>query len=1154
MRNIFLLCMFLISFAAGAQTPAQPPINFYTLQAQFYATHPEVSRLHRQNTEESNTAEEENNEEEKYKDDEVARFKRWEAFMEPRVYPSGNFIDPGILLREFKKYQQVHPSAVRTANWQGIGPDLVPTGVPLAGIGRINTIAINPVDTNIIFAGTPCGGLWKSTNGGLNWNTNNSDLLPNISIGDIAINPIHPDTMYAATGDSYGYEIYAFAIGYFWGGTYSAGLMKSTDGGQSWNSTGLSYDQTDGQLIYRVVVSPANPNLLFAATRGGLYKSADAAATWTKVVNGFFFDVEFNAGNPNTVYAVDDHHCFVSTNGGSTWTQSIAMLQDAGTGSRISIAVTPANSNLIYVWTQAGSFYVSPDGGISFNEMSSPASLASSQGVYDIVLAASPTNANMVVAGGVNLVRSVNGGQSWDIIGGGYSFGADKIHPDFHAAVYYPNDGTRLLAGNDGGIFRSTQGSFPWTDISKGMAIKQYYRIGNSVVDHDYILAGAQDNGTDKFDGVSWTHVYSGDGMQPLVDYENDQVNYASAQYGSVGRSSNGSAGYSSIYPVDPGGEYYYYGDWVTPYVLDPLNHHVIYYGGAAYSTSNNAYFGTILKSENDGASWAQILTADVGVQSIIYRVRIAPSDPNTIYATTINQVFYTSNGGNTWSEITGSLPAITGGITDLVISNDDPKKIWLTFSGYTAGEKIYHSTNAGANWSNLSGSLPNIPANCIAYQRNANDMLYAGTDFGVFYRDNNMSDWEPFNDGLPNVIVTQLDVLYSFNKLRAATYGRGIWESDLAVSAVTANDAGILTLLTPAGFSCETEGDITARIKNFGTTTLTSVTLHMSVDNGAEQTVDWTGNLASGDTLTIDFGMVNFADGNHEIVVYTSNPNGAADENTDNDRRSGFYQVTISASTLPIAEGFESGFPPALWHQNGNMWTLANVGGLMLSAHSTVVPFFDIPAGTSELVTPQLSLFTSLPALAMTFYRSYAPYTDPGYIDTMRILITTDCFSTYTIAYEKTTPDLKTASPTQNPFVPQNQAQWKKDSIDLTAYIGMTDVQIAMQALSGYGNNLYIDDININPIFTGTIDPESVQFEMFPNPTHGVCNIILPSNHEVHSIQITNAIGSLIWQVNEKVAHASTIAVDLSGYAAGVYFVKLDTKNGPVIKPLVLE
>ncbi|MEP7128451.1 MAG: T9SS type A sorting domain-containing protein, partial [Chitinophagales bacterium] len=449
---------------------------------------------------------------------------------------------------------------------------------------------------------------------------------------------------------------------------------------------------------------------------------------------------------------------------------------------------------------------------------------------------------------------------------------------------------------------------------------------------------------------------------------------------------------------------------------------------------------------------------------------------------------------------------------------------------------------------------LPNIPVSCIAYQRNANDMLYAGTDFGVFYRNNNMSDWEPFNDGLPNVIVTQLDVLYSFNKLRAATYGRGIWETDLAVSAVTTNDAGIMAFVSPTGYSCETEANITARIKNFGTATLTSAMLHISVDNGAEQTIDWTGNLASGDTLTVDFGSVSFVDGNHEIVVYTSNPNGAADENTDNDRRSGLYQVTVAQSTLPVAEAFETNFPPELWHQNGNMWLQANVGGLTLSAHSTEVPFYDIPAGKGELVTPRLTLYSLQSTLAMTFYRSYAAYSDPSYVDTLRILVTTDCFSTHTVVYSKISSELKTSAPSNTPFVPVSASQWKKDSIDLTAYIGMTDVQIAMQALSGYGNNLYIDDININPNFTATIDPEAVQFEMFPNPTNGVCNMLLPSNQEVHSIQLTNAIGSVIWQANAKDAHASKIAIDLSGYAAGIYFVKLDTKNGPVIKPLVLE
>jgi ligand-binding sensor domain-containing protein len=142
-----------------------------------------------------------------------------------------------------------------------------------------------------------------------------------------------------------------------------------------------------------------------------------------------------------------------------------------------------------------------------------------------------------------------------------------------------------------------------------------------------------------------------------------------------------------------------------------------------------------------------------------------------------------TSNGGTSWSEY--SLPAYTT-LTYLAVSNNDPQRLWAAFSGYTSGSKVYQSTNGGQSWTNISGTLPNVPINTIVYQNNYNNRLYVGTDIGVMYRDDNSSDWVDFSTNLPNVVVTELEIQYSSGKLRAATFGRGLWEAEIPTTSLS--------------------------------------------------------------------------------------------------------------------------------------------------------------------------------------------------------------------------------------------------------------------------------------------------------------------------------------------------------------------------------
>ncbi len=710
------------------------------------------------------------------------QFERWANFIEPRVFPSGNLFNPTILQKEFEKYKSrisLRESRSNSSNWSFIGPAVIPVGGGDAG--RVNCISISPKDTSTIFVGAASGGFWVTHNGGSTWSTT-TDLLPSICIADIAINPNNPDTMYVATGDGYGYTVPEGNVQVFWGGTYSAGVMKSTDGGNTWNTTGLGYPDDSLIIINRLLILPTNPNILLAATTNGIYRTSNAGTTWSKVYNGQVFDLAFNTANADTVYAVNTTDVYKSTDAGATWLALTNGLFSAS--DRITIATTPANSKVIYVMNVIGDFdatgnlYESNDGGKTFKSETFPSG-ASFYGYYDDVMSVSQTDANTLYCGGADLVKSTDGGISWSPAANTSYPATNYVHYDNHAVAFYPNNNEKVLCGNDGGIFRTTNGDTAWTDLSNGLAIKQYYRMASSASNANFILAGSQDNGTDRYNGSTWDQIYGDDGMQPLIDYTSDLIDYASVENGELFKSTDGGNNFNSIAPY-LGIE----GNWTTPYVLNPAHHNTIVAG-----------FTDVYRSYNGGNSWTDISGSKISLSGgFINALVIAPSDTNYIYAATYSDIMRTTDDGNTWTDITGSLPVFQSAIIGIAVSSYDPQKIWVTFSGYQDTIKVFASNDGGATWTNYSGTLPNIPVDCITYQPNSKDVLYIGTDFGVFLRDSTMSDWTAYNNGLPNVTVNQLEIVPSDSQLRAATYGRGMWKTglyDWTAGISTINAAG---------------------------------------------------------------------------------------------------------------------------------------------------------------------------------------------------------------------------------------------------------------------------------------------------------------------------------------------------------------------------
>lgn len=714
------------------------------------------------------------------------QFKRYEDFWTPRVFPSGFLPRPDIL-QLAKEQSEIFNKKINTTQaqntWKMWGPLESPGGY--SGLGRINFVYPMPNDSNTIWVGTASGGLWKTTNGGTTWttNTDNLDVMPTLGVNDMAFDINNPNTMYIATGDHTGT-------------TYSVGLLKSTDKGVTWETTGLNYNLNATRVIYNISLHPTNNKILYAATNSGIVKTTDGGTTWAVVRNGFARAVKVNVTDPNIVYAIDGSRFYRSNDGGTTWLNSSSGLP---TGiNRIAMEVAPSNSNTIYILASKndntfGGFYKSVDGGANWTTQSTTPNIlgyekdgsgTGGQGWYDLCLAVNPTNPDNVVIGGINLWQTFNGGTSW--INRSFWYRnppTPEVHADQHFVKFYNN--TTLFVGNDGGVYRSRNNTVSWTYIGSGIQNTQLYKIGASDVSTNYVIGGAQDNGTKLFAEGDWYDVIGGDGMECLVKDGDPGMIYGSLYYGAITRTKDGDGNFVRINDKNADNKYddiNEEGGWVTPYLTDPNNPSHLYIG-----------MKNIWKSTDDGDTFVKLTN---GWSATLTILEIAPSNSAYMIASNGYDFKYSTDGGTTWA--TKSRPG-SQYISSYRFHPTNPNIIYATCSGYSANEKVFMSQDLGTTWTNITYNLLNTPINHSTYfVGNNQNKLFIGTDLGVYSLNEGSNNWQAFNNGFPQVIVRELEIQKSDTLLVAGTYGRGIWYYDLKSSLTLQKP----TLIFPANNS----------------------------------------------------------------------------------------------------------------------------------------------------------------------------------------------------------------------------------------------------------------------------------------------------------------------------------------------------------------
>lgn len=677
-----------------------------------------------------------------HRDGEFVKYMRWQSFWEQRLTADGQLGSLSVDLQEKKRSRSRSQNPYNRVQWDNISHQNYITGQ--IGMGRTTAMAFHPTNTAIFYVGTAMGGIWKTEDGGQTY-TPLGDELPFLAVSSIIVRADNPNTIYIAVSD------------HLWYGPGGIGVYRSTDGGLNWEATALTFDLAQDIRIYWMEASPNNPNKIFVATQDGLYKTTDGFSTVERVHELSTYHIRFKPNDPNTLYLGGSNgEFFKSTNGGIDFT----LIDDVGSA-EVFIAVSPFATERVYI--RAGNkIFQSYNSGNSFNE--NPKILPENNSVFIF----NPTNPDILIGGNVDIYRSDNDGQSFYPISNWLgNNNLPLIHVDQRNVFTNPLEPNFVYFCNDGGVFRYFINTSNFEDLSNGLVITQFYDIAVAQTNTNVIGGGSQDNGNmfRNENGVWQEYAPTGDGMTQAIDPTDHNVRYWTYQLGNMQRWEYGFN--KSISPPDKSGK----GAWETPFRLDPNNPRRIIAG-----------YYQVYESLNRGNSWTEI--SPVLTYNNLRHIAISPSNSNRIYAVSGNILYVKNIADNTWNQ--KKINEVRQ-VTDLEVDPFDSNTIYISNGSVDNQNKVLKSIDAGDTWTDISGSLPIHPVGAIELYSERPGAIFAGTNAGVFYRDNQLDDWFEIGS-LPHTMVEDIEINYSGNLLRVGTYGRGIFEAPLTIIACEAN------------------------------------------------------------------------------------------------------------------------------------------------------------------------------------------------------------------------------------------------------------------------------------------------------------------------------------------------------------------------------
>jgi len=692
--------------------------------------------------------------------------------------------------------------------WQQIGPYNIS--------GLVTALAVTPGGATV-YAGSNIGGVFKSTNAGVDW-TPITDDLPLLSIGALALDPDDPGMLYVGTGA-------ANAAQDCYNGN---GLWRTPDGGASWEHLGLEETARIGQ----VVVDPGNSSRVFVAAMGkqytkdsnrGLYRSEDAGQTWSQVLfvndSTGVIDIAINPAHPETVFCATWERiaapnfrahgpgCGIwrSVDHGATWVRLLSGFPPPSDFiGRIGLAIAASRPSTIYAQIISGpnfgfnglGFYRSDNGGDTWTRTDQTGFTNNFLGFgwFFGEVAVDPTDPEVVWSLGPHGKRSTDGGVNF--------LNRDTgVHLDHHAMWIDPSDPLHIYVGTDGGFFWTSNGGVAWTK-SLDLPIAQFYAGDVDPADHNRVLGGTQDTGVLMSTGVptAWTGVFTAaDGFHCVFDPTDPNTIFFEYQYLSGGNGPLRSIDGGATFMVPTGIDFNDRIIWNAPFVMDPSNHDLLLAGThRVYRSLDNgltytAISGDLSANPNRGPNHGALTTLD-----------ISPLSPRIYYAGTDDgKVWRSRDQGATWDDISAGLPLRW--VTRVTADPVDSNVVYVTHSGFTLDEKTSHvhrSVNQGDAWVSIVGDLPDIPTNDVVVDPSDPQRLFVATDVGIYFTQSLGTSWTPLGTGLPPVPVMDLMLHPGSRTLYGATHGRSMWLLDLnglvAVTPVSAPVAFALSEPAP--------------------------------------------------------------------------------------------------------------------------------------------------------------------------------------------------------------------------------------------------------------------------------------------------------------------------------------------------------------------
>jgi hypothetical protein len=626
--------------------------------------------------------------------------------------------------------------------------------------GRVRCVALDPTNADIVYAGAASGGVWKSTDGGLIW-ASLWDNQESLAIGAIAIAPTSANTIYVGTGEGVS-TIYGSGHNF-----PGSGVYVSTNAGSTWarraSATNLRVTQ--------VLVSPADPTRVYVAGLSGFERSTDSGVNWTMLHAGTITDAVQDPNNANTLYiCVNNDGVYRSTDGGDSFTK-LTNAPSAGSANWLKITIGKSGthgSSFLAVRNGSAQIYTSVDAGATWTNVS----LAGGGWVgWADLISVAPDDESILLAGGVGLQRSTDTGSSWTSLAG--------LHSDQHQAVFAPSNVNVVYECNDGGLYRSDNKGATWTEVSNGMVITQFYNAGGWRELINVIGGGTQDQGTNiTTSGLTWKNIHGSDGGYLVIDPVDPRVMYAESQSTNIEKSTDGGQTWVNKTAGLVGSR-----QWVGVITMDPNNSSTLF-------TGTDRVYRSL-----DGLATAWNQSSQVLGQEVS-AIAVAPSDSNRVYAGTGDlynrvgqgKVFRSDDGGNTspWADKSTGLPT-TRPVMAIAVDRTNRDRVCICYgapSGSSSGH-VFYSTTGGNSWTDTSGDLPDISVNAVVFDPNSPNTIYAGTDAGVYRTTNLGTNWQAFDNGIPNVVITDLVIDATINMLYVSTFGRGMYKLNVTSGLV---------------------------------------------------------------------------------------------------------------------------------------------------------------------------------------------------------------------------------------------------------------------------------------------------------------------------------------------------------------------------------